>query len=77
MSELSPIASEFATTEDAEAYEHWFRGKVRASPADRRPAVPHEGVLAEVDAIIGEADRPVPRSRAPGTDPRSRSAAGR
>jgi hypothetical protein len=57
MSALSPIESEFATTEDAEAYESWFRGKVRASLKDRRPSLPHDDVMVEIDAIIGEAEQ--------------------
>jgi hypothetical protein len=57
MSKLSPIESEFATTEDAEAYERWFRTKVEASLADRRPAVPHATVMAELDSIIDDAER--------------------
>ena len=36
MGELSPIESEFATTEDAEAYDAWFRAKVAASRAEGR-----------------------------------------
>ena len=52
-----PIKSEFATTEDAEAYERWFRAKVEASLADKRAAVPHASVMAEPDRIIDEAER--------------------
>jgi hypothetical protein len=54
---LSPIESEFATTEAAEAHDRWFRGKVRAGLAGPRPAVPHDAMMAEIDAIIAEADR--------------------
>lgn len=57
MSKLSPVASEFATTEGAAAHERWFRDKVRASLADPRPAVPRDAVMAEVDAIIGQAEQ--------------------
>jgi hypothetical protein len=55
MSALSPIESEFATTEEAEAYDRWFRAKVRASLADKRPNLPHDAAMAEMDAIISEA----------------------
>ena len=37
MAKLSPIESEFATTEEAEAYDLWFRAKVEKArtPPDR------------------------------------------
>ena len=57
MSALSPIESEFATTEEAEAYGRWFRAKVRASLEDPRPAIPHDEVMTEVDAIIADAEK--------------------
>jgi hypothetical protein len=53
---LSPIASEFATVEEAEAYDRWFRAKVQASLADTRPGIPHDQVMAEMDAIIQAAE---------------------
>ena len=52
MSALSPIASEFATTEEAEAYDRWLRAKVQASLDDLRPSVLHDQAMAEMDAII-------------------------
>jgi hypothetical protein len=57
MSALSPIESEFATTEEAEAYDRWFRAKVRASLDDPRPGIPHDEVMAEMDAIIAAAEQ--------------------
>ncbi len=57
MSALSPIESELATTEDAEAYDRWFRAKVQASLDDPRPCIPHDQVMAEVDAIIAKAEQ--------------------
>jgi hypothetical protein len=57
MSTLSPIESEFATTEEAEAYDRWFRAKVRASLADKQPNLPHDAAMAEMDAIISEAEQ--------------------
>ncbi len=56
MAKLSPITSEFASTEAAEAHDLWVREKLRESLADSRPAVSHEDVMAEIDAII-EAER--------------------
>jgi hypothetical protein len=53
---LTPIESEFATTEEAEAYERWFRAKVEASLADERPMIPHDEVMATLRETI-EANR--------------------
>ena len=52
MNKQSPIVSEFATEEEAAAYDAWLRQKVAASLADPRPPVPHDEVMAEMRAII-------------------------
>lgn len=52
MTKLTPIESEFATTEEAEAYDAWFRAQVEASLADPRPRIPHDQVMAELRALI-------------------------
>jgi len=57
MPSLSPIESEFATTEEAEAYDRWFRAKVQASLDDSRRSISHDQVMAEMDAIIAEAEQ--------------------
>ena len=54
---LSPIESEFATVDDAQAYELWFLAQVHASLDDPRPSAPHDEVMAEMDQIIVEAER--------------------
>lgn len=54
MNDLSPIVSEFDTVEQAEAYEKWLREKVAKSLADKRPPVPHDEVMAEVQKIIDD-----------------------
>jgi hypothetical protein len=54
---LSPIESQFATIEEAEAYDHWFRRKVERSLSDTRPKVPHDQVMAEMDGIIDAAEK--------------------
>lgn len=54
---LDPIISEFATEEQAVSYDRWFRAKVQASLDDPRPSVPHDQVMAEMDAIIAEAEQ--------------------
>ena len=63
---LSPIESEFATVEEAEAYDRWFRAKVQASLDDQRPSTPHDQVMATLREII-EAKR-----RAHASDPVAR-----
>jgi hypothetical protein len=54
---LTPIESEFATVEEAEAYDRWLRAKVQASLDDPRPGIPHGQVMAEMDAIILAAEK--------------------
>ncbi|MGG5962620.1 antitoxin [Salmonella enterica] len=49
---LSPIVSEFETVEQEASYNEWLRDKVAASLADPRPAIPHDEVMAEIDALI-------------------------
>lgn len=52
MPALSPIESEFASTEEAEAYDVWFRAKVQKSLANPGPGIPHEEVVRRVKATI-------------------------
>lgn len=54
---LSPIVSEFETEEQADSYGRWFRAQVQASLDDPRPSIPHDQVMAEMDAIIAEAEQ--------------------
>lgn len=49
--------SDFASPEEAAAYDRWFRARVEASLADPRPGIPHDQVMADMDAIIAEAER--------------------
>lgn len=49
---LSSIESEFATSEEAEAYERWFRAKVQESLADNSPLIPHDQVMAEMQELL-------------------------
>ena len=53
---ISPIESQFATVEEAESYDRWFRAKVKKSLDDTRPCIPHDQVMAEMDAIIAAAE---------------------
>ena len=52
MTKMSPIESEFATTEDAEAHDLWFRAKVAKALASHDPSIPHDEVMAEVRAVL-------------------------
>ncbi|MBI3523674.1 MAG: antitoxin [Betaproteobacteria bacterium] len=49
---LSPIESEFSTTEQAEAYKCWLRAKVQESLDDPRPNIPHDVVMAEMRKLL-------------------------
>ena len=51
---LDPFVSEFETEEEEAEYTAWLRAKVAASLADPRPMIPHDQVMAELDAIIAE-----------------------
>jgi hypothetical protein len=55
MPALSPIESEFASTEEAEAHDVWFRARVREALADTRPDTPHDEALSRVKATIERA----------------------
>jgi hypothetical protein len=54
---LSPIVSEFETQEQADSYDRWFRAKVQASLDNPGPGVPHDEVMATMEAILEEAER--------------------
>ena len=55
MAELTPIESEFATIEDAAAHDAWFRAKVERAMASTAPTIPHDEVMAKMQAIIDRA----------------------
>lgn len=46
MADLTPIESEFATSEDAAAHDAWFRAKVERALASTKPRIPHDEVMA-------------------------------
>lgn len=48
----SSIQPEFATAEEAAAYDRWFRTQVQEAIDDARPSTPHNQVMAEMRAII-------------------------
>jgi hypothetical protein len=51
---FDPRISEFQTAEQEASYTAWLRAKVAASLADPRPAIPHDEVMAEMDALISQ-----------------------
>jgi len=51
---LDPRVSEFETQEQADSYELWFHAKVQAAMDDPRPGIPHDQVMARMDARIAE-----------------------
>lgn len=53
---LSPLVSEFETEEQAASYVAWVKAKVQAGLDDPRPGIPHDQVMAEMEAIIVEAE---------------------
>ena len=61
MSTLSPIESEFATTEEAEAYDRWFHARVETALADKRPKIPHDEAMSQIRQIIGNKRRAASR----------------
>lgn len=53
---LSPLVSEFETEEQATSYLAWVKAKVQASLDDPRAGIPHDQVMAEMEAILVEAE---------------------
>ena len=53
---LTRVAKEGALpaglTADPKAYDAWFRAKVQEALADKRPTVPHQQVMGDVQALI-------------------------
>jgi hypothetical protein len=52
---FSPIVSEFESAEQEASYDAWVRKEIQASLADNSPTIPHDQVMAEMDAIIAAA----------------------
>jgi hypothetical protein len=55
MNKYSPLVSEFGSAEEEAAYNEWFKKKVEEALADPRPSIPHDEVMAEMQAIIDKA----------------------
>ena len=54
MAKLSPIESEFDSTEEAEAYDAWFRAKIERALASTKPRIPHDEVMAKARKLLEE-----------------------
>lgn len=52
MVKYSPIESEFASSEEEEAYNAWFRAKVERALQSTGPFIPHEEVMRQAHEII-------------------------
>ncbi len=52
MTKLTPIESEFATTQDAEAHDAWVHAKVERALASAKPRIPHDEVMAKAQAVL-------------------------
>jgi len=52
MPTLSHLESEFASSEEAEAHDRWFRAKVEAALASIGAKIPHDEAMAKVRALI-------------------------
>ena len=50
-----PSPAKYATSEDAAAYDAWFRAKVERAMTSTEPGTPHDIVMAEMQAIIERA----------------------
>jgi hypothetical protein len=50
------LVSEFEAEEQATTYVAWVKSNVQVSLEDPRPGIPHDQVMAEMEAIIIEAD---------------------
>ncbi|WP_116969350.1 stability determinant [Blastomonas sp. UPD001] len=58
MVKYSPIESEFASSEEEEAYDAWFRAKVERALQSTGPFIPHEEVMRQMREIISKYETP-------------------
>jgi hypothetical protein len=52
MAKLSPIESEFDSTEAADAYDAWFRAKIEPRMTSKTPGIPQDEAMARMQAIL-------------------------
>lgn len=51
---LDPIVSEFPTQEEADAYDLWFKAKVKEALDDPRICIAHDQAMSQIDALIAQ-----------------------
>lgn len=56
MTDLTPIESNLSTSQESAAYDAWFRAKVERAMASTEPGIPHDIVMAEMQAILDRAE---------------------
>ncbi|WP_095120403.1 antitoxin [Pseudomonas sp. Irchel s3f10] len=49
---FSTTNADFENEEQAASYDRWFRAEVQKSLDDPRPNIPHEQVMAEIEALM-------------------------
>ncbi len=49
---FSTTVQDFESEEQAASYDRWFRAEVQKSLDDPRPNIPHEQVMAEIEALM-------------------------
>jgi hypothetical protein len=54
---LAPIISDFETENQDASYDLCFRAKVKQAFESKAPRIPHDQVMAEMDAIIAQAEQ--------------------
>jgi len=52
---LPPFEAEVETEEEEKAYAAWLRAKVQEAADDPHPGIPHDVVMAEMDAWVAQA----------------------
>ena len=60
MGKLDPIVSEFATEEEAAAYDAWFRAQVEEGLRSKGPFIPNDEVMRRAREIIKNAKHAKP-----------------
>jgi hypothetical protein len=49
---LSPLVSEFESTEQEASHTAWLKAKIAASLSDPRPKIPHDKVMAAARVLL-------------------------
>ncbi len=55
---LDPIVSEFHTEQEAASYDRWFCAKVQEAIDSKDPRIPHDEVMAKMDALVAKLKQP-------------------